>query len=98
VTTPMPSLRALTKSLRQLHEAFSHPMGGGEYVSLVDAGSYVGFVIEGGDHPDGTGHEWVPGDGLPFDAVAAARRLLSDVNRARALSAKVSASVRRDLP
>lgn len=33
--TPLPSLRALTRELRELHEAWSHPDAGGEYVRLV---------------------------------------------------------------
>jgi hypothetical protein len=73
----LPSLRALTRSLRELHEAWSHPDCGGEYVCLVDAGSKVGWVIETAEHPDGVGREYVPGDGARFDAVAAARRLLA---------------------
>lgn len=87
--TPLPSLRALTRSLREIHEAWSHPDCGGEYVCLVDAGSEVGWVIETADHPDGIGRECVPGDGASFDAVAAARRLLADVSAARMLSRRV---------
>lgn len=34
MTPPLPSLRALTAELRDLHEAWSHPHAGGEYVSL----------------------------------------------------------------
>jgi hypothetical protein len=75
--TPLPSLRSLTASLRETHAAFAHPIAGGEYVCLVDAGPEVGWVIECADHPDGVGREWVPGDGSRFDAVASARRLLT---------------------
>ncbi len=72
----LPSLRALTASLRALHSAFSHPDGGGEYVCLVNAGQ-AGWILENATHPDGVGREYVPGDGKRFDAVAAARRLLA---------------------
>lgn len=79
--TPLPSARALTASLRELHAAWSHPDAGGEHVCLVDAGPEVGWVIETADHPDGIGRELgrelVPGDGARFDAAAAARRLLA---------------------
>lgn len=75
--TPLPTLRALAASLRETHDAFSHPAAGGEYVCLVDAGPGAGWVLECGHHPDGVGREWVPGDGARFDAVAAARRLLA---------------------
>jgi hypothetical protein len=32
---PLPSLRALTRELRALHDAWSHPDAGGEYARLV---------------------------------------------------------------
>lgn len=34
-TPPLPSLRTITARLRSLHEAWSHPLAGGEYVRLV---------------------------------------------------------------
>ena len=77
----IPSHRDLTRRLRELHEAFAHPIAGGEYVSLVYAGrdhwsaEVVGLV----DSRFRAGREWIPGDGRPFDASAAARRLLSDL-------------------
>lgn len=77
--TKRPTLRALTKQLRELHEAWSRPHAGGEYVGLVDAGPDVGWVLESPPHPDLIGRELIPGDGAPFDAVAAARRLLGSL-------------------
>lgn len=110
----LPTLRALTRELRELHEAWSHPDAGGEFVALwldsdvgepawrAHAVSWIGF------HRGCYGHEYVPGtracgscagtgrhepempcagkcdacDGTghvptPFDAIAAARRLLA---------------------
>lgn len=89
---PLPSLRALTAELRALHEAWSHPHAGGEYATLVCtvAPYYQWRVLAAGavdsvwvahldDGPACVyGHEWVPGDGARFDAVAAARRLLAE--------------------
>ncbi len=60
---PLPSLRALTAELRDLHSAWSHPDAGGEYVGLVNAGPEVGWVLESPPHPDLLGREWVPGAG-----------------------------------
>jgi hypothetical protein len=127
-TPPLPSLRALACELRALHEAWSHPDAGGEYVTLaLEAGnvapawrvvavSQVGsmyLILWDGVTPMRFGHEYVPGsverecswcdpkgsgDGAghlaglacpecdgsgrvsvpsPFDATAAARRLLA---------------------
>ena len=91
----LPSLRALTRELRALHEAFSHPIAGSEHVTLVCeclgsvAPYYVWRVLAAGQldsvwiaHLDegagcAFGHELIPGDGAPYDAVAAARRLLA---------------------
>lgn len=67
----------MTSQLRALHEAWAHPIAGGEYIGLVDAGPEVGWVLEAAPHPDLVGWEFVPGDGQKFDAVAAARRLLA---------------------
>jgi hypothetical protein len=98
---PLPSLRALTRELRDLHEAWSHPEAGGEYVRLVCEEDWDGHIVHVhwrvcaagqidnlriahiGAGPDGRGRacvygwEYIPGDGAPFDAVAAARRLLA---------------------
>jgi len=82
----LPSLREVTRQLRALHEAWAHPDGGGEYATLArlydpDTLGYkwqvqavsLGDEVQGYEH----GHEYVPGDGRQFDAVAAARRLLA---------------------
>lgn len=85
----LPSARWVTTWLRELNEAYSHPDAGGEFVGLAleepdrppwqhawrvvpvgNGGCYVGDRIHG--------RELVPG-GLPFDAVAAAKRLLAAV-------------------
>jgi hypothetical protein len=102
----LPTLHALTRELRELHEAWSHPDACGEYVSLYLPGQ--GWHLAVGATPDGRriyGREYIPGsvelvcptfDGdclsgacatchgsgrvhtpSPFDAVAAARRLLA---------------------
>lgn len=76
MSAPLPSQRALARALRETHEAYANPLAGGEFVSLVNAGE-VGWILEGPEHPDAVAREWVPGDGAPFDAVAAARRLLA---------------------
>ena len=82
----LPSLRALTADLRQLHQAWSHPDAGGEYVGLTLAkrGRYrdphgwkVRVVGPSERGEKQFGREYIPGDGLAFDAVAAARRLLA---------------------
>lgn len=91
MTPPLPSLRALTRELRALHEAWSHPDAGGEYAALVCAHAggtppsfewrvyAFGMAAALWLHPetDVFGREHIPGDGAPFDAVAAARRLLA---------------------
>jgi hypothetical protein len=115
---PLPSLRDLTRELRALHAARSHPDAGGEYVELclnqvdcsgtlrweicaVGVADYMGALVS-----LRCGREYVPGsracpecDGMalspgtfatpcsgcdgtghvptPFDATAAARRLLA---------------------
>lgn len=87
MTPPLPSLRTLTADLRHVKEAFDHPDCGGEYVSLYLEDSDVppfepkswrvypvGFNC---CYTQCVGREYVPGDGEPFDAVAAARRLLA---------------------
>lgn len=97
---PLPSLRVLTAELRALHEAWSHPDAGGEYVRLVceiNCEAVEWRAATPGDiefaevmytrdlsHPLPSaltacifGREWIPGDGAPFDATAAARRLLA---------------------
>ncbi len=73
----LPSLTALTASLRHTHAAFAHPHGGGEFVCLYFVGQEAGWVLESPPHPDLIGREYIPGDGKKFDAVAAARRLLA---------------------
>jgi hypothetical protein len=93
---PPPLLRALTAKLRDLHEAWSHPDAGGEWVALqyfllkatkfeparewwsVAVVDSVGAVCS-------YGREYIPGDGAPFDATAAARRLLAAARDDRAI-------------
>lgn len=92
-----PTLRALTRELKEMHEAFAHPCAGGEFVELRLAALgrrrrwYVATPLETAYWDDAGiwsekcfGREYVPGDGLPFDAVAAARRLLAAVRDATA--------------
>ncbi len=89
---PLPSLRALTAELRDLHMAWSHPDAGGEYACLVLVADQVDdnwqvmavSQVESIDVRDADvgvrvvfGREYIPGDGAPFDAVGAARRLLA---------------------
>jgi hypothetical protein len=118
MTPKLPSLRALTRELRELHEAWSHPDAGGEYVALtlihddvvrkprrwrVRVFDSAGATYTGDPQ---FGREFIPGSALtscacakhvwqvrlqcnacngsgrvstpsPFDAVAAARRLLA---------------------
>jgi len=83
-STELPSLRALTARLCEVHSAFSHPIAGGEYVALRiqrrESGAPVSWGVIVLDAPSPWnfyGREWVPGDGVRFDAVAAARRLLA---------------------
>lgn len=73
----LPTLRQLTKELRELHEAWSHPDAGGEYVGMACLGGTWRLCL-----PGTHGSECIPGDGQPFDAVAAARRLLAAVSDA----------------
>jgi hypothetical protein len=81
-----PALRWITKELRSLHEAYAHPIAGGGCVCLAFTKSP--WVRQGGEswsiEPTDErspitdarhGCEYIPGDGKPFDAVAAARRL-----------------------
>ena len=121
MSTPLPSLRTLTRELRELHAAWSHPDAGGEYVSLcydenegvwvahVPVNDYpwvscygrefipgsverecpkcypparwIGYDAWGEKCPDcnGSGRVSVPS---PFDATAAARRLLAAAREA----------------
>jgi len=75
---PLPSLRALTRELRALHAAWAHPDAGGEYVTMVWRHGLEIWEMRCDDGWKYTaGREYIPGDGLPFDAVAAARRLLA---------------------
>ncbi len=77
----LPSLREVTRMLREIHQAWSHPDAGGEYVTLVlFDGLWTVDAIESFKASDVEacyGREYIPGDGLPFDAVGAARRLLA---------------------
>ncbi len=88
-TPNTPTLRELTRRLRALHEAWAHPDAGGEYVELVlmdperdsDPSQRFWSLLSVGTVEGGTraGREYIPGDGKPFDAMAAARRLLAAV-------------------
>jgi hypothetical protein len=89
VTPPLPSLRALTNELRELHQAWSHPDAGGEYAALtrVYDPEILGHrwqVRAAGDDNAQFGHEYIPGDGARFNATAAARRLLAAARDAQA--------------
>lgn len=91
----LPGLQALTRTLRALHAAWAHPEAGGDHVRLVchiSGGQYRWDAVAAGSidslwlarhalsaRPLVFGEEFVPGDGAPFDAVAAARRLLAAV-------------------
>lgn len=93
MTPPPPSLRALVGQLRELHAAWSHPDCGGEYIRLMceclgNVAPYYRWIITPSPDyywvacldtgaPYVFGREFIPGDGAPFDAVAAARRLLA---------------------
>lgn len=75
-------LRALVKELRELNEYYDGP--GPVGLCVTGPNRYDG-VIEWSVCQHDTlgsqilfGREEIPGDGLPFDAVGAARRLLSD--------------------
>jgi hypothetical protein len=79
----LPTLRQLTKRLRDLNEAFAHPEGGPGSVCLFwesrAPGSTVGEWVCGAQWegwPLHYGPEEVPGNDT-FDAVGAARRLLA---------------------
>lgn len=83
---PLPTLRSITRRLRELHEAWSHPIAGGAYVELrlhYDNWNFYQWQVNIVGQPrccdwgPPCGREWIPGDGAPFDAVAAARRLLA---------------------
>ncbi len=77
-----PSLRAVTRMVRETHEAYQHPDSGPGTVRLmlsprlgahiVDA-EYYGFTGEVvSEHS-----EEIPGDSRKLDAVAVARRLIA---------------------
>jgi hypothetical protein len=84
----LPTLRNLTKELRERHNAWAHPFAGGEYVTLQwYPGEHYWLVdtLPRQCRPGlSCGREYIPGDGLPFDAVGAARRLLSDARASAA--------------
>lgn len=83
---PLPSLACVTRQLRWLAKAWSSPDAGGEFACLylydigngrlvwcVEVINYSGVLCAGP-----FGREYVPGGARKFDAVAAARRMLSD--------------------
>jgi hypothetical protein len=84
VRARLPSLRAVAEMVREANEAWD----GGEFATLVHYtrlnGGHGAWAVEPvsfGSHdvnaPPAYGREWLPGDGLPCDAVAVARRLLA---------------------
>lgn len=79
---PLPTERQLAAELRATRSAFSHPLGGGEYVALTLIYDDVlnlprRWRVRAVDSEQlQYGREYVPGDGAKFDALAAARRLL----------------------
>lgn len=87
---PLPTLRELAAELRQLNEDYSHPIAGASNVALCCVRAYdmsgekhgwrcVEMGSLGNIHGDvlaECGCEEIPG-AMPFDAVAAARRLLA---------------------
>jgi hypothetical protein len=84
----LPSLKTITARLRELHEAWAHPIAGPGTVCLAKVydPDILGHRWEVATVGDSGGWEFgsedIPGDGLPFDAVAAARRLLSEARSA----------------
>jgi hypothetical protein len=92
---PLPSLREVTRQLRVLHEVWSHPDCGGEYVAMTLNHYRYGnheprnWIVRIVGDPDNTqyGREFIPGDGAKFDAVAAARRLLAAARDAESTEA-----------
>lgn len=81
-----PSLREVTRMVRETHEAYQHPDAGLGSVTLVLGNRGAADVI-GSDYDPGYGEvvsehsEEIPGDGRKFDAVAVARRLLAGLPR-----------------
>ena len=68
--TKPPSLRTLTRELRELHEAWSHPDVGGEYVCMARCLG-AGWVVEPVSSAESCklpmfGREYIPGDGKPL--------------------------------
>lgn len=72
--TPLPSLREVTRQLRELNA-----IEFGEFVTLAPDEQTRGWRVEAVTSAIDVvfGREFVPGDGASFDAVAAARRLLA---------------------
>jgi hypothetical protein len=97
-----PTLRQVTKKLRHFHEAWSHPIAGGEFVHMVRTqhglsrrGLWWPCCVSQATEGMTAGYEYVPGDWAPFDAVAAARRLLSHARCAEATRWKPALDARR---
>jgi len=77
-----PSLREVTRMVRETHEAYQHPDAGAGLVTLVVSETLGAHVIgadywEASDEVVSAHKEEIPGDGRKFDAVAVARRLLA---------------------
>jgi hypothetical protein len=87
---PLPTLRVLTRMLRDLHAAWSHPECGPEVVALYCDGAGWHDAAWSVGAPDalraGQGWPGVRVDDTPgadnFDAVGAARRLLASARDA----------------
>jgi hypothetical protein len=79
-----PTLHALAKTLREQHEACSHPDAGGEFFALDFDGERWCLIVDDNRFRSrgGFGREYVPGDGRRFDAMGAARRMLAAVRDA----------------
>lgn len=76
----LPSVRALAKLLRDTNAVYDGP--GPLYLSVYGARGEGGWLLDA--EPGAmawavAGPEHIPGDGAPFDATAAARRLISDL-------------------
>lgn len=75
----LPSVRALSRLLRGTSAVYDGP--GPLYLSVYGARGEGGWLLDaepGAKAWAVAGPEHIPGDGTSFDAVAAARRLISD--------------------
>ena len=81
---PLPDLPTLTSMLRRLNSVQDGP--GSIMLALVHSGypdaHWVMGTLDDRGYPHVDHFEELPGDGKPFDAVAAARRLLAEARLA----------------